>query len=167
MDVDKDKPVYVISVVSEMLCIPPQTLRIYEKARLVIPRRTARNTRLYSQRDVEKLQRIVRLHQDLGINLAGIEVIIHMRQKMEKLQGDFRKFAELISKRFGDSFSPDTDEESTDLVPLSDTGAYIMRLIDMQLEELEREARSSSTRGDSPATGDGGDAIDLLPEEDG
>lgn len=150
MDIDKDKPVYVISVVSEMLDTPPQTLRIYEKANLVVPKRTSRNTRLYSMRDVEKLQRIVRLHQDLGINLAGIEVILHMRMKMERMQSDFHKFFDYVKDRLGEDFSGGLDENSTDLVPLSDQGAYIMRIIDVKQKEYQMESgRAGGGQADS------------------
>lgn len=135
MDIDKEKPVYVISVVSEMLDMPPQTLRIYEKANLVAPGRTKQNTRLYSQSDVEKLQRIIRLHQDLGINLAGIEVILHMRRKMEMMNSQFVKFVEFMRDRLGEEMNVTLDETSTDLVPLSDKGASIMRLIDALRQE--------------------------------
>jgi MerR family transcriptional regulator, heat shock protein HspR len=139
MEINKDKPVYVISVVSEMLDIPPQTLRIYEKANLVMPQRTKQNTRLYSQTDIEKLQRIVRLHQDLGINLAGIEVILHMRQRMEFFQSEFQKMIELIRDRFGADLDVELDENSTGLVPLSEQGAQIMRLIDILKSDKSSE----------------------------
>jgi MerR family transcriptional regulator, heat shock protein HspR len=140
MEIDREKPVYVISVVAEMIDIPQQTLRIYEKAKLVCPKRTKQNTRLYSQTDVEKLQRIARLHQELGINLAGIEVILHMRQRMEQMQTQFTKFLELFQERLGSELNVDLDENSTDLVPLSGKGAYIMRLIDAIKLETQPEA---------------------------
>jgi len=139
MEIGKDKPVYVISVVSEMLSVPPQTLRIYEKANLVTPKRTKQNTRLYSQADIEKLQRIIRLHQDLGINLAGIEVILHMRLKIEFFQSEFEKMIGIIRDRFGADLNVNLDENSTDLVPLSDQGAQIMRLIDILNPENDSE----------------------------
>ncbi len=131
MDISDDKPVYVISVVSEILNIPQQTLRIYEKANLVTPKRTKQNTRLYSQADIEKLQRIIRLHQELGINLAGIEVIMHMRQKMMNMQFEFEKIIRLMKDTFGADLNVDLDENSTNLVPLSEQGAQIMRMIDI------------------------------------
>ena len=101
VDVDKDKPVYVISVVAEMLDTTQQQLRIYEKEKLVIPQRTKRNTRLYSQRDLELLQKIITLHQDLGVNLAGVEIILNMRKRMQQMQTDFEKFLEEVRSRFG------------------------------------------------------------------
>lgn len=118
VDVDKDKPVYVISVVAEMLGTTQQQLRIYEKENLVIPRRTSRNTRLYSQRDVELLQKITTLHQDLGVNLAGVEVILNMRRRMEQMQNEFESFVQEVSVRFGVDLRRGADEECTDLIPL-------------------------------------------------
>ena len=83
---DKGKPLFMISVVAELLDIHPQTLRLYEREGLVVPQRTEGNTRLYSQDDIEKLRRILRLTRDLGVNLAGVQVILGMREKMEQMQ---------------------------------------------------------------------------------
>ncbi len=76
----------MISVVAEMLDIHPQTLRLYEREGLVVPQRTDGNTRLYSQQDIDKLKRVLRLTRELGVNLAGVEVILSMREKMEQMQ---------------------------------------------------------------------------------
>ncbi len=75
----------MISVVSEMLGIHPQTLRLYEREGFIKPKRTEGNTRLYSEEDVEKLEMILRLTRELGVNLAGVEVILSMREKMEQM----------------------------------------------------------------------------------
>jgi MerR family transcriptional regulator/heat shock protein HspR len=83
---DRAKPLFMISVVAEMLEIHPQTLRLYEREGLVVPKRTDGNTRLYSQEDIDKLRRVLRLTRDLGVNLAGVEVILSMRKKMEQMQ---------------------------------------------------------------------------------
>jgi len=83
---DRDKPLFMISVVAEMLDIHPQTLRLYEREGLVIPQRTGGNTRLYSQDDIDKLRRILRLTRELGVNLAGVEVILSMRDRLEQMQ---------------------------------------------------------------------------------
>ncbi len=83
---DRGKPLFMISVVAEMLDIHPQTLRLYEREGLVVPQRTHGNTRLYSQADIDKLRRVLRLTRELGVNLAGVEVILGMREKMEKMQ---------------------------------------------------------------------------------
>ena len=83
---DRGKPLFMISVVAEMLDIHPQTLRLYEREGLVVPQRTDGNTRLYSQEDIDKLRRVLRLTRELGVNLAGVEVILTMREKMEQMQ---------------------------------------------------------------------------------
>ena len=77
---------YMISVVSEMLGIHPQTLRIYEREGFIKPKRSGGNTRLYSEEDVERLEMVLRLTRELGVNLAGVEVILSMREKMEQMQ---------------------------------------------------------------------------------
>ena len=77
---------FMISVVSEMLGIHPQTLRLYEREGFIKPKRSGGNTRLYSEDDVEKLEMILRLTRELGVNLAGVEVILSMREKMEQMQ---------------------------------------------------------------------------------
>jgi MerR family transcriptional regulator/heat shock protein HspR len=81
-----DHPCYVISIVSEVLDLHPQTLRYYERIGLVVPARSAGNVRLYSQRDIERLQRISRLTSELGVNLAGAEVILRLTETIEQLQ---------------------------------------------------------------------------------
>lgn len=119
VDVDRDKPVYVISVAAEMLSTTQQQLRLYEKEKLVVPQRTRRNTRLYSQSDLELLQRIISLHQELGVNLAGIEVILNMRRRIEQMETEFREFVDEVRSRFGvDMTPPGQGEECTDLIPM-------------------------------------------------
>jgi len=82
---------YMISVVSEMLGIHPQTLRLYEREGFIKPKRSGGNTRLYSEEDVEKLEMILRLTRELGVNLAGVDVILSMREKMEQMQRDMEE----------------------------------------------------------------------------
>ena len=84
--VAREHRLFMISVVSEMLGIHPQTLRIYEREGFIKPKRSEGNTRLYSEEDVEKLEMILRLTRELGVNLAGVEVILSMREKMEQMQ---------------------------------------------------------------------------------
>jgi len=82
----REDRLFMISVVSEMLGIHPQTLRIYEREGFIKPKRSGGNTRLYSEEDVEKVEMILRLTRELGVNLAGVEVILSMREKMEQMQ---------------------------------------------------------------------------------
>ncbi len=83
---DRARPMYMIGVVAEMLKVHPQTLRFYEKKGLLKPSRTEGRTRLYSQEDVEELARLLHLTRDLGVNLAGIEIILRMRRRMLEMQ---------------------------------------------------------------------------------
>jgi MerR family transcriptional regulator, heat shock protein HspR len=83
---DNDRPRYMISVAAELVGMHPQTLRIYEQKGLVNPRRTAGNTRLYSDADVERLRLIQRLTSDWGLNLAGVERVLHMEDELERLR---------------------------------------------------------------------------------
>jgi len=84
--VAREHRLYMISVVSEMLGVHPQTLRLYEREGFLKPKRSGGNTRLYSEEDVERLEMILRLTRELGVNLAGVEVILAMREKMEQMQ---------------------------------------------------------------------------------
>jgi MerR family transcriptional regulator/heat shock protein HspR len=83
---DGDRPRYMISVAAELVGMHPQTLRIYEQKGLVNPKRTAGNTRLYSDADVERLRLIQRLTSDWGLNLAGVERVLHMEDELERLR---------------------------------------------------------------------------------
>ena len=83
---NRTKPCYMIGVVAEMLGVHPQTLRFYEKKGLLRPSRTEGRTRMYSAEDVEELARLLRLTRDLGVNLAGVEIIIRMRRRMVDMQ---------------------------------------------------------------------------------
>jgi len=83
---DRSKPLYMIGVVAEMLKVHPQTLRFYEKKGLVRPSRTEGQTRMYSADDVEDIARLLRLTRDLGVNLAGVEIILKMRRRMTEMQ---------------------------------------------------------------------------------
>ena len=83
---DRTKPLYMIGVVAEMLKVHPQTLRFYEKKGLVRPSRTEGQTRMYSEEDLEDMARLLRLTRDLGVNLAGVEIVLKMRRRMIEMQ---------------------------------------------------------------------------------
>jgi MerR family transcriptional regulator/heat shock protein HspR len=103
-DQDRDTPLYMISVVSELLDVHPQTLRLYEREGFIRPRRTRGNTRLYSERDVEDVRRVLHLTRDLGVNLAGVEVVLEMRRKMEKLQAEVEEKIEFLRQEMKREF---------------------------------------------------------------
>lgn len=94
---DTDRPLYLISVVSQMLEVHPQTLRMYEREGFVTPRRINRQ-RLYSDRDVERLHLVIELTKDLGVNKAGVDIILRMRSRMEVLQREIGEMMDLVDE---------------------------------------------------------------------
>jgi MerR family transcriptional regulator/heat shock protein HspR len=111
---DKKQPVFMISVVSRMLNVHPQTLRLYEREGLVTPYRTKR-TRIYSQEDVEKLAMILRLTRELGVNRSGVDIILRLRHRIEAFQKEMEEMMHFLEedirkdfiKRFRRIFSED------------------------------------------------------------
>jgi MerR family transcriptional regulator/heat shock protein HspR len=86
-----DEPYYVIGVAARLVNLHPQTLRHYETLGLVVPKRSRGNMRLYSPRDIERLQKITRLTQDLGVNLAGVEIILRLSEQVEALRAELAR----------------------------------------------------------------------------
>ena len=89
---------YMISSVAERFSLHPQTLRLYEREGLLTPSRSEGNTRLYTEEDLERLETILNLTRELGVNLAGIEVILNMREKMEDLQEEMEDFVTFVNR---------------------------------------------------------------------
>ena len=92
---------YVISVAARMLDVHPQTLRHYERLGLVNPARTSGNIRLYSDEDIQRLRQIQRLIDELGVNLAGVEVIMNMTDRMERQQRQFEERLRQVEEQYG------------------------------------------------------------------
>ncbi len=102
-----DRPRYMISIAAELVGMHPQTLRIYESKGLVSPQRTAGNTRLYSEADLERLKLIQRLTNELGLNLAGVEVVIRLEdelrkahERIERLRRELREEVEKVHRQY-------------------------------------------------------------------
>jgi MerR family transcriptional regulator/heat shock protein HspR len=91
-----DEPIYVISVAARLVDMHPQTLRYYERAGLLKPSRSSGKIRLYSQREIERLRRIARLINELGVNLAGVEIIMNLTDQLEGLQQDKQQLEEQL-----------------------------------------------------------------------
>jgi len=89
---------YMISAVAEMYDIHPQTLRMYEREKLLVPSRSEGNTRLYTQDDLERLEIILKLTRELGVNLAGVEIILNMRDRMNAMQREVQAFLEYVQR---------------------------------------------------------------------
>lgn len=93
-----DEPVYLISVVAKVLSIHPQTLRQYEREGLVLPSRTDGKMRLYSQRDIDRIKMILRLTRDLGVNLAGVDVVLQLKEKIDEYESVIEELRMEVSK---------------------------------------------------------------------
>ena len=98
----RGKAAYMISVVAERYEIHPQTLRLYEREGLLKPSRTEGNTRLYTDEDLERLEVILNLTRDMGVNLAGVEVVLNMRAKMDRMRRQMEEFVSLVQREMSD-----------------------------------------------------------------
>ena len=94
----RGKAGYMISAVAEMYNIHPQTLRLYEREGLLIPSRSEGNTRFYTDEDLEALETILSLTRELGVNLAGVEIILNMRKRMEEMRREMQEFVKYVEK---------------------------------------------------------------------
>ena len=88
----------MISAVAENYGVHPQTLRLYEREGLLKPSRTEGNTRLYTDADIERLELILSLTRDMGVNLAGVQVVLNLRARMEQMQREMRDFVEMVQR---------------------------------------------------------------------
>ncbi len=114
-----NKAAFMISAVAEQFQIHPQTLRLYEREGLLKPSRSDGNTRLYTEEDLERLEVILKLTRDLGVNLAGVEIILNMRERMAEMQRQIEAFVsslntEIVSQRA----RPSAQEPSHSLIPV-------------------------------------------------
>ena len=119
------KGYYMISAVAQKYNIHPQTLRLYEREGLLRPSRTEGNTRLYSDEDLEQLETILSLTRDLGVNLAGVEIILNMRRKIEQMQREVNEFMEYVKRELARGLDGWEQRLSTALV--KSTPADIVR----------------------------------------
>lgn len=101
-----DEPVYMISIVAKILDIHPQTLRQYERENLITPSRSDGRIRLYSQRDIEKIKTILRLTRELGVNLAGVDVVMRLKDKMELMEEELSQLRQEVARMRSSSGVP-------------------------------------------------------------
>jgi MerR family transcriptional regulator/heat shock protein HspR len=119
---DRGRPLYMIGVVAEMLKIHPQTLRFYEKKGLLRPSRTVGRTRMYSADDVEEIARLLRLTRDMGVNLAGAEIIVKMRRRMIDMQKQIESLLEYVREHGGESRTDATVTDSREALVRAASG---------------------------------------------
>jgi len=114
----KSRGAYMISAVAEMYEIHPQTLRLYEREGLLKPSRTEGNTRLYTDEDLSRLEFILSLARDLGVNISGIAIILQMRERMEEMQRQIQDFVQYIQREVLTRATAAADPSKGALVPL-------------------------------------------------
>jgi len=114
----KSKAAYMISAVAEQYEIHPQTLRLYEREGLLKPSRSEGNTRLFTDEDLERLEVILHLTRDLGVNLAGVEIILNMREKMGEMQLQIQEFIATLNRELAAGAARAPQAERTGLIPV-------------------------------------------------
>ena len=130
---------FMISVVAKNYGIHPQTLRLYEREGLLKPSRTDGNTRLYSEEDLKQLEVILNLTRELGVNLAGVEIVLNMRRKIERMQGEVNEFMDYVKRELARGIDDWEQRLSTALVKSSPT-------------ELVRRPRAEPEPAEEPDT---------------
>src|SRR5437588_4184794 len=115
----RSKGAYMISAVAEMYGIHPQTLRLYEREGLLKPSRTEGNTRLYTEEDLQRLEFILSLARDLGVNIAGIAIILQMRERMEEMNRQMQEFVRFVQQEVANRVShAQADASQGAIVPI-------------------------------------------------
>ena len=116
----RSKAAYMISAVAEQYQIHPQTLRLYEREGLIKPSRSDGNTRLYTDEDLELLEVVLHLTRDLGVNLAGVEIVLNMRAKMSEMQRQIEEFVTSLNQEMASRTRPAKPEENKrSLIPFA------------------------------------------------
>ncbi len=126
----KSKAAYMISAVAEQYEIHPQTLRLYEREGLLRPSRSEGNTRLYTDEDLERLEVILQLTRELGVNLAGVEIILNMREKMEAMQKQMEGFVQNLNEELRQRAASGryAEANSQSLMPVIEIGSLVARV---------------------------------------
>ena len=114
----KNKAAFMISAVAEQYQIHPQTLRLYEREGLLKPSRSEGNTRLYTDEDLERLEVILKLTRDLGVNLAGVEIILNMRERMAEMQRQIEQFVSSLNDEISQRSRQTIPEPAYSLIPV-------------------------------------------------
>lgn len=136
---------YTISAVAEQYGVHPQTLRMYEREGLLKPFRSVGNTRYYSDRDLERLEMILTLTRDMGVNLAGVEVILNLREQLAQMQDEMAQFLEAVRTELGDRLRANEHNSSLALVPRQ---AHSVRRVEATLRRTRRgPQKESNTHG--------------------
>lgn len=130
----RSKAAYMISAVAEQYGIHPQTLRLYEREGLLAPSRSEGNTRLYTDEDLLRLEIILKLTRELGVNLAGVEIILNMREKMEAMQRQIEEFVKTLNNELATHTNPVQPSQKNCLIPM------------LRVQHIEFSARESGPK---------------------
>jgi MerR family transcriptional regulator/heat shock protein HspR len=123
---NKGKAAYMISAVAEQYAIHPQTLRLYEREGLLAPSRSEGNTRLYTDEDLERLEIILKLTRELGVNLAGVEIILNMREKMDAMQKQIQGFVQTLNQELSERIANKLPDNNS-LMPVIEINSVAFR----------------------------------------
>ncbi|KAF0247729.1 MAG: MerR family transcriptional regulator heat shock protein HspR [bacterium] len=130
---------YTISVVAETYEIHAQTLRLYEREGLLTPSRSEGNTRFYTEQDLERLELILKLTRDLGVNLAGVGIILNMREKMDEMQKEFNRFLEHLQMQVSQDILQQDENIKNALVRINPLSQIIIRQPQQTVSTKEEE----------------------------
>ena len=133
----------MISAVAEQYQIHPQTLRLYEREGLLTPSRSEGNTRLYTDEDLERLEVILKLTRELGVNLAGVEIIMNMREKMAAMQQQIEQFVETLNEELVSQARKTVAESKHSLIP-------VIQMTPAPMEERKQESRIQNSEFKRP-----------------
>jgi MerR family transcriptional regulator/heat shock protein HspR len=141
----RSKAAYMISAVAEQYQIHPQTLRLYEREGLLAPSRSDGNTRLYTDDDLERLEVILKLTRELGVNLAGVEIILNMREKMEAMQQQIEQFVSTLNRELASHVRKPSQEDRRSLIPV----IHMTPMIPVDQGKASSDVRKRRTQGRS------------------
>ncbi len=137
----RSKAAYMISAVAEQYQIHPQTLRLYEREGLLAPSRSDGNTRLYTDEDLERLEVILKLTRELGVNLAGVEIILNMREKMGAMQRQIEEFVSQLNRELTERARPVVPTSNQSLIPVIEIRSMVRTTTPDPLEPTKRRGR--------------------------
>jgi MerR family transcriptional regulator/heat shock protein HspR len=138
-----NKGLFMISAVAKKYNIHPQTLRLYEREGLLKPSRTDGNTRLYSEEDLEQLEMILSLTRELGVNLAGVEIILNMRRKIEEMQTEVNEFVAYVKQELTRGLGDWEQRLGTAIVKSSPTDLILAGSEESKKEQESQESNSN------------------------
>jgi len=144
--IDRDRGVFMISVAAELAEMHPQTLRMYEARGLIQPQRSPKNTRLYSHEDVERLRRIQAMTAEQGLNLAGVETVLELEERLEEMRAQLRRMRERtaeMEQQMADEIAQARRSLGAELIPY---GAYDAKLGDERPVRISVEDRPGPAR---------------------